>query len=156
MPTLIHWTVMLIIFFSVRLFVGSVWSLGFYIPATTANDLRLRKDFLFQILPIAIICINNTNYNNTNVNDDNDDRNNNMFMIFSMMIISTTASTTTTPPPTHLWHLQWLLSQQQQENCWKRRMLPKWLLSIRGRTCNPTPLVHQDMTKKTNILKKER
>ena len=36
----------------------------------------------------------------------------------------------------------------KQENRWKRRMLPKWLLSIQGKTCNPTPLVHQDMTKK--------
>jgi len=24
-------------------------------------------------------------------------------------------------------------------------------LSIKGRTCNPTPLVHQDMTKKTTF-----
>ena len=40
----------------------------------------------------------------------------------------------------------------KQENRWKRRMLPKWLLSIKGRTCNPTPLVHQDMTKKTTFL----
>ena len=28
---------------SVRLFVGSAWSFGFFIPATTANDLRLRR-----------------------------------------------------------------------------------------------------------------
>jgi len=34
-------------------------------------------------------------------------------------------------------------------------MLPKWLLSIKGRTCNPTPLVHQDMTKKTTFYEKE-
>ena len=33
----------LIIFFSVRLFVGSAWSFVFFIPATTANDLRLRR-----------------------------------------------------------------------------------------------------------------
>ena len=25
-------------------------------------------------------------------------------------------------------------------------------LSVKGRTCNPTPLVHQYMTKKTNLL----
>ena len=30
-------------------------------------------------------------------------------------------------------------------------MLPKSLLSIKGRRCNQTPLVHQDMTKKTTI-----
>jgi len=29
--------------------------------------------------------------------------------------------------------------------------LPPWLLSIEGRTCNLTPLVHQDMTKKTTF-----
>jgi len=34
----------------------------------------------------------------------------------------------------------------KQENRWKRRMLPKWLLSIKGRTCNPTPLVHDKKT----------
>ena len=42
----------------------------------------------------------------------------------------------------------------EQENPWKRRMLPKWLLSIKGRTCNPTPLVHQDITKKTTFYEK--
>ena len=30
-------------FFSVRLFVGSAWSFGFFISATTANALRLRR-----------------------------------------------------------------------------------------------------------------
>jgi len=35
-----------------------------------------------------------------------------------------------------------------QENHWKWGMLPKCLWSIKGRTCNQTPLVHQDMTKK--------
>jgi len=34
-------------------------------------------------------------------------------------------------------------------------MLPKWLLSIKGQICNPTPLVHQDMTKKTNFYEKK-
>jgi len=38
--------------------------------------------------------------------------------------------------------------------CWKRGMLPKCLLSIKGRTCNQTLLVHQDMTKKTTFYKK--
>ena len=43
-----------------------------------------------------------------------------------------------------------LLKQLKQENRWKQRMLLKWLvLSIKGRTCNPTPLVHQDMTNKS-------
>jgi len=30
-------------------------------------------------------------------------------------------------------------------------MLPKYLLSIKGRSCNQTPLVHQDMTKKNTF-----
>ena len=30
-------------FFKLPTFVGSAWSFGFFIPATTANDLRLRK-----------------------------------------------------------------------------------------------------------------
>ena len=38
---------------------------------------------------------------------------------------------------------------------WKQKMLPKWLLSIKGRTCYPTPLVHLDMTQKTTIYVKE-
>jgi len=42
--------------------------------------------------------------------------------------------------------------EDKQENRWKRRMLPKWILSIKGRTCNPTPLVHQDMIKKTTFF----
>ena len=29
-----------------------------------------------------------------------------------------------------------------------------YILSIKGRTCNPTPLVHQDMTKKTTFYEK--
>ena len=28
-------------------------------------------------------------------------------------------------------------------------------LSVKGRTCNPTPLVHQYMTKKTNLFMKK-
>ena len=35
-------------------------------------------------------------------------------------------------------------------------MFPEWLLSIKGRTCNPTPLVHQDMTKKTTFYEKNK
>ena len=42
-----------------------------------------------------------------------------------------------------------------QGNRWKQRMLPKWHLSIKGRTCKSTPLVHQDMTKKTTFYEKE-
>ena len=42
----------------------------------------------------------------------------------------------------------------EQGNCWKRGMLPKCLLSIKGRSCNQTPLVHQDMTKKTTLYEK--
>ena len=37
----------------------------------------------------------------------------------------------------------------KQGNRWKRGMLPKCLLSIKGRSCNQTSLVHQDMTLKT-------
>ena len=33
-------------------------------------------------------------------------------------------------------------------------MLPKYPLSIKGRTCNQTLLVHQDMTKKTTFYEK--
>ena len=36
--------------------------------------------------------------------------------------------------------------QLRQGNRWKRGMLPKCLLSIKGRSCNQTPFVHQDMT----------
>jgi len=42
----------------------------------------------------------------------------------------------------------------KQENRGKRSMRPKWLLSIKGRTCNPTTPVHRDMTKKTTFCKK--
>ena len=34
-------------------------------------------------------------------------------------------------------------------------MLPKLLLSIKGRTSNPTSLVHQEMTKKTPFMNKK-
>ena len=33
-------------------------------------------------------------------------------------------------------------------------MLPKCILSIKGRSCNQTPLVHQDITKKTTVYEK--
>ena len=42
----------------------------------------------------------------------------------------------------------------KQGNHWKRRMLPKCLLFIKGRSCNQTPLVHQDMAKKTTFYEK--
>jgi len=36
-------------------------------------------------------------------------------------------------------------------------MIPKWLLSIKGRTCNPTPLIHQDMSqRKQPFMKKKK
>ena len=35
-------------------------------------------------------------------------------------------------------------------------MLAKYLLSIKGRTCNPTPLVHEDMKRKQPFIKKIR
>jgi len=34
-------------------------------------------------------------------------------------------------------------------------MLPKWLLSIKGKINNPTPLVHQDMTNKITFYEQE-
>ena len=37
----------------------------------------------------------------------------------------------------------------EQGNRWKRGMLPKCLLSIKGKSCNQTLLVHQDMKKTT-------
>ena len=47
-------------FFSVRLFVGSAWSFVFFIPTTTANDLRVRRisvpDLIHYIyFPILIL-----------------------------------------------------------------------------------------------------
>jgi len=42
-------------------------------------------------------------------------------------------------------------TEPKQGNSWKQEMLPKSLLSIKGRSCNQTPLVHQDMTKKTTF-----
>jgi len=47
-----------------------------------------------------------------------------------------------------------LQNDSKQGNRWKQRMLPKCLLSIKGRTCNQAPLVHQDMTKKTTFNEK--
>ena len=49
-----------IFFFSVWLFAGSAWSFGFFIPATMANDLQLRRnsipDFVHYIFcPIFIL-----------------------------------------------------------------------------------------------------
>ena len=43
---------------------------------------------------------------------------------------------------------------KEQGNGWKRGMLPKSLLSIKGRSCNQTLLAHQDMTKKTTFYEK--
>ena len=33
-------------------------------------------------------------------------------------------------------------------------MFPKYLLSIKGKTCNTIPLAHQDMTQKTTFNEK--
>jgi len=35
-------------------------------------------------------------------------------------------------------------------------MLPKCILSLKGRSCNKKTLVHQDMTKKTPFMKSNR
>ena len=46
-------------FFSVRLFVGSAWLFGFFIPATTPNDLRLRRIFYPRVYPSHLFsCLN--------------------------------------------------------------------------------------------------
>ena len=44
-------------FFSVRHFVGSAWSFGFFIPTTTANDLRLRRIFYPRFYPLHYFLI---------------------------------------------------------------------------------------------------
>ena len=54
--------------------------------------------------------------------------------------------------PTPIWNDGNVATVYKQENRSKRRMLPKLLVSINGRTCNTTPLVHQDMTKKTKTV----
>ena len=45
---------MLIVFFERSTFVGSAWSFGFFIPATTANDLRLRRIFYARFYPLHL------------------------------------------------------------------------------------------------------
>jgi len=57
--------------------------------------------------------------------------------------------------------IHWFMTMQtklqyptRQGNRWKRGMLPKCLLSIKGRSCNQTLLVHQDMTKKNTFYEK--
>ena len=42
------------IFFSVRLFVGFASSFGFFIPSTTANDIRLRRIFSPRSYPLHL------------------------------------------------------------------------------------------------------
>ena len=44
-----------IFFVSVQLFVGSAWSFVFFIPATTANDLRLRWIFYPIFHPLHLL-----------------------------------------------------------------------------------------------------
>ena len=41
-------------FFWLSTFVGSAWSFGFFIPATTANDLRLRRIFHHRFYPLHL------------------------------------------------------------------------------------------------------
>ena len=41
-------------FFQRSTFVGSAWSFGFFIPATTANDLRLRRIFYPRFYPLHL------------------------------------------------------------------------------------------------------
>ena len=43
------------------------------------------------------------------------------------------------------------VNNYRQGNRWGQGMLPKSLLSIKGRSCNQTLLVYQDMTKKTTL-----
>ena len=54
----------------------------------------------------------------------------------------------------HCSNLQKYVKLYKQGNRWKRGMLPKSLLSIKGRSCNQSLLVHQDMTKKTTFYEK--
>jgi len=42
----------------------------------------------------------------------------------------------------------------KQGNRWKRGMLPKCLLSIKGRASNQTPHEHQGMTTRTTFYEK--
>ena len=46
------------------------------------------------------------------------------------------------------------VNNYRQGNRWGQGMLPKSLLSIKGRSCNQTLLVYQDMTKKTTFYEK--
>ena len=53
-----YWEVLILFFIIIyycSTFVGSAWSFVFFIPATTANDLRLRRNSLSQILSITFI-----------------------------------------------------------------------------------------------------
>ena len=45
---------MIFLFFYRSTFVGSAWSFGFFIPATTANDLRLRRIFHPRFYPLHL------------------------------------------------------------------------------------------------------
>ena len=45
---------------------------------------------------------------------------------------------------------------QTRKSRLKRGMLPKWILSIKGKTCYPKLLVHQDMTRNQPFMKKIR
>ena len=49
-----------ILFFSVRLFVHSAWSFVFFNPATTANDLRLRRIFYPRFYPLHLFSYSNS------------------------------------------------------------------------------------------------
>ena len=42
-------------FFLRSTFVGPDWSFGFFIPATTANDLQLRRIFYLRFYPLHLI-----------------------------------------------------------------------------------------------------
>ena len=44
----------LVVFFSFRLSVSSAWSFGLFIPATTANDLGLRRIFYPRFYPLHL------------------------------------------------------------------------------------------------------
>ena len=42
--------------------------------------------------------------------------------------------------------------QLKQENHWRRKILPKWLLSIKGKTFNQTRLVHTGLWFLSSVL----
>jgi len=51
--------------------------------------------------------------------------------------------------------LKWTFAQKNKKTHTRKSNVPQKLLSTKGRTCNPTPLVHPDMTKKTTFYEQK-